>query len=39
MEHNQRLAERIDAAWAAAEVPTFKAYLREDLRRRRNTLS
>jgi len=35
MEHNQKLAEAIDAAWAAAGVPTFKTYLREDLQRRK----
>jgi hypothetical protein len=35
MEKNQRLAEAIDLAWEKAAVPTFKTYLREDLRRRK----
>ncbi len=34
MEHNQKLAERIDAAWNAAGIRTFKSYLRDDLARR-----
>lgn len=34
MEHNQKLAERIDAGWAAVGIPTFKSYLRDDLARR-----
>jgi hypothetical protein len=34
MEKNQRLSEQIEAAWAAAGIPTFKTYLREDLARR-----
>ena len=34
IEQNQRTAERIEAAWSAAGIPTFKAYLKEDLARR-----
>ncbi len=34
MEQNQRLSERIEAAWGEAGLPTFKTYLREDLARR-----
>ena len=33
-EMNQKIAETIDAAWASAGVPTFKEFLRRDLRRR-----
>jgi hypothetical protein len=35
MEQNRDVAERIEAAWEQAGVPTFKAYLRQDLARRR----
>jgi hypothetical protein len=34
MSKNQKLAETIEAAWEHAEVPTFKHFLREDLKRR-----
>lgn len=34
MEKNQKLVEKIEAAWADSGIPTFKAYLREDLARR-----
>ncbi|HEY8668811.1 MAG TPA: hypothetical protein VIL86_19345 [Tepidisphaeraceae bacterium] len=34
MEQNRELAVEIESAWAAAELPTFKTYLQEDLRRR-----
>jgi hypothetical protein len=34
MEKNQTMASAIETAWERADVPTFKAYLREDLRRR-----
>lgn len=32
---NQEYAEKIELAWDAAGLPTFKAFLREDLARRR----
>lgn len=32
---NQRIAEQIENAWAAAGIGTFKTYLQNDLRRRR----
>ena len=35
MEKNQRVAAAIDTAWEQAAVPTFKSYLRDDLRRRK----
>lgn len=35
MEKNQKVVESVETAWAAAGVPTFKTYLREDLARRR----
>jgi hypothetical protein len=35
METNQKLAEAIEAAWERAGIMTFKAYLRNDLQRRR----
>lgn len=35
MQNNQSLANSIDAAWDTQGLPTFKAYLREDLVRRR----
>ena len=34
MQLNQKLAEQIESAWAAAGLPTFKQYLRDDLARR-----
>jgi len=34
MESNQKLAEKIEAAWDEAGLPTFKGYLREDLKKR-----
>ena len=34
MERNQQLSSKIEAAWAAAGLPTFKSYLRDDLARR-----
>lgn len=34
MEDNQKLAERIESAWAEQGMPTFKTYLRADLARR-----
>jgi hypothetical protein len=34
MSKNQKLAGEIEAAWEAAGVPTFKHFLREDLKRR-----
>ena len=34
MSNNQSLAESIESAWEQAGLPTFKAYLREDLARR-----
>jgi hypothetical protein len=34
MVKNQTLAEAIESAWEQAGLPTFKAYLREDLKRR-----
>jgi hypothetical protein len=37
MHVNQELAQKIEAAWDLAGLPTFKAYLREDLARRRGT--
>lgn len=38
MENNQKLAEKIEAAWDVAGLPTFKAYLREDLKRRQQAM-
>jgi hypothetical protein len=38
MEMNQTVAQAIDAAWEAANVPTFKTYLREDLARRQSMI-
>jgi hypothetical protein len=35
MEKNRRIAEAIDLAWDQAAIPTFKSFLREDLRRRK----
>ncbi len=35
--NNQSSAEAIEAAWEHAGIPTFKAYLREDLARRGDT--
>ena len=34
MKMNQQLAEAIEGDWEAQGVPTFKGYLREDLKRR-----
>ena len=34
MEDNQKLAQRIEDDWAAAGLPTFKTFLRDDLARR-----
>jgi len=34
MENNQKLAERIESAWDTAGLPTFKGFLRDDLKRR-----
>ena len=34
IEKNQKIVEKIEAAWAAEGLPTFKTYLREDLARR-----
>lgn len=34
MAKNQKLASEIEAAWEAAGLPTFKSFLREDLKRR-----
>jgi hypothetical protein len=35
MDRNREVAERIEAAWEEQGVPTFKAYLRDDLARRK----
>lgn len=35
MEANQKLAQAIEARWARENLPTFKTYLRADLKRRR----
>lgn len=35
MEANRELADRIEAAWAAQGIPTFKSFLRDDLARRK----
>jgi hypothetical protein len=35
MEANRTLADRIEAAWEAQGIPTFKSYLRDDLARRK----
>lgn len=34
MEHNEKLAQTIEAKWAEEGMPTFKTYLRDDLARR-----
>jgi hypothetical protein len=34
MKQNQETAERIESAWSESALPTFKAFLREDLARR-----
>jgi hypothetical protein len=34
MKANQELSERIESAWGAQGLPTFKTYLQEDLARR-----
>jgi hypothetical protein len=34
MESNRHLADRIESAWEAQGLPTFKSFLREDLARR-----
>ena len=39
MEVNQKLATAIETAWADADLPTFKTFLRDDLaKRKRNGL-
>lgn len=35
MDANRALADRIEAAWEAQGLPTFKSYLRDDLARRK----
>jgi hypothetical protein len=35
MEKNRETAEKIEADWEAAGIPTFKSYLRDDLARRK----
>jgi hypothetical protein len=35
MEQNRQVAEQIEAAWEGQGIATFKAYLREDLERRK----
>ena len=35
MGKNQKLSERIEAAWGESGLPTFKTYLRDDLARRK----
>ena len=35
MEMNQKVAQQIESAWAAEQLPTFKTFLKEDLARRR----
>jgi hypothetical protein len=39
MEQNQKFVEAIEAAWEKAGLPTFKSYLREDLKQRRGELT
>ncbi|HEY7120372.1 MAG TPA: hypothetical protein VH475_27535 [Tepidisphaeraceae bacterium] len=34
MMKNQEIAQNVESAWAAAGIPTFKTWLREDLARR-----
>jgi hypothetical protein len=34
MSANQKLSEQIESDWAASGLPTFKTYLRDDLKRR-----
>jgi hypothetical protein len=34
MSRNQKLAESVEAEWERGDVPTFKHFLREDLKRR-----
>ena len=34
MKRNQEIASAIESAWTAADIPTFKQYLRKDLERR-----
>jgi hypothetical protein len=38
MEKNQKLAESIEATWEQQGLPTFKSYLREDLKRRQASM-
>jgi len=38
MARNQRIAEAVESSWEREDVPTFKAYLRQDLARRRSTV-
>ena len=35
MDQNQKIARKIESAWAEEHVPTFKTFLKEDLARRR----
>jgi hypothetical protein len=35
MEMNQKVAQRIESAWAEQQLPTFKTFLKQDLARRR----
>lgn len=39
MDDNQKLANVIEQAWEAVGVPTFKSYLREDVKRRQAALN
>ncbi len=39
MESNRKIAERIEAAWEGKGLPTFKAFLREDLKRRKAAIA
>jgi len=36
--HNREVAEHIEAAWEAEDLPTFKKFLRDDLARRRGNV-
>jgi len=38
MARNQRIAEAVESSWERKEVPTFKAYLRKDLARRKSMI-
>jgi hypothetical protein len=39
MDQNHRMAQAIETAWAEANLPTFKTYLRDDLARRRQGMT